>query len=208
MTLLQLPFQKLCHVLTVKMATAPPILYCVAVRDGERNHLSKEYNWVQCASPVFILFFRYEEKEYFTAPAFSVFKEKVLVFGTEINSANICTPLLKDSLKIRKRRYFKKSHSCLGVISLFNQCMQSAMGCPPLKQTVLRYCQGESPEGQRVTVLVITHSLHWLGIRQLPPLQRAPPKLSQKSWLEDTVSQCTSSGGTFPMHPPWPAPLT
>lgn len=51
-------------------------------------------------------------------------------------------------IKIRKRRCFKKSCSCLGAISLFNQCMQSAMGCPPLKQTVLLYCQGASPERQ------------------------------------------------------------
>lgn len=48
---------------------------------------------------------------------------------------------------------------------------------------------------------------HW-GHSSFNLCPRTPPKPSQKSRWEDAVSQRSSSGGTFPAHPLWPARLT
>lgn len=51
MTLLQLSFQKECHVSAVRMASAPAMHYCVAGRDRERKSLSEQYIWGHPALP-------------------------------------------------------------------------------------------------------------------------------------------------------------
>ena len=106
----------------------------------------------------------------------------VLVFETEIHSANLCIPLLKGPLNTRKQRCFTKSciWSCLGVISLFIQRMQPAVGCTPLNKQSRCAVRGIHPR-DRGWQFWCAPSLRWLGKRQLPPLQKDSPRPPERA---------------------------
>lgn len=80
---------------------------------------------------------------FYTTSTFSVFKEMVLVFETEMNSANICTPLLKGSLNIRKLRCFKKSRLWSCDVFVYSVCAVSH-GLHPLHKHSRCTTEGDS----------------------------------------------------------------
>lgn len=136
---------------------------------------------------------------------FPVFKKMVLVIETEINSANIRSPLLKGSLNVRVQRHLKKSciWSCLGVISgSFRVCSQ-LWAAPPWTNSP-SHCPGRHLEHSSG----VPHSLHWLRKSSFHPLPKDSTKSLPEELSEDAVSQGSASGGTLAVHPLWPALLT